>query len=341
MKRIAFIIPYIGNFNNYFNLWLQSCRNNPTIDWYILTDNKVNYDYPDNVHKIETSMSELRKRFNNALGFNVALERPYKFCDLKPTYGYVFNDIIRDYDFWGYCDVDLIFGNIRKFFTNDLLGNYDMISRWAHCTLIRNNDMNNKLFMTHLVSSPIWGGYLPTYKDAFCSTKSYIFDEVSFIIYAMCAGLRIYSTESIHYDSSINYKYFHPAWHHGSEIKSFGHDMFYYNNGELSLITANRNEIQEIPLLYAHFQKRHLENNVSVVNSYCIANNKFINIPKPKTSDEVIRLSPRPIIDLTPQKRFLQRVRRKLFPKRYVQFYHWPTDIFKLRDKKWNERYVK
>lgn len=227
MKRIAFIIPYIGKFNNYFNLWLQSCRNNPTVDWYILTDNKDSYDYPDNVHKIETTMTELRERFNGALGFNVALERPYKFCDLKPTYGYVFNDIVKDYDFWGYCDVDLVFGNIRKFITDDILDNYDMISRWAHCTLIKNNDMNNRLFMTVLPNGT--GGYLPSYKEAFSSTNSYIFDEVSFLIYAMQAGLRIYPTDAIHYDVSIDHKALQPAWHHGGKLKFLGHDIFYYN----------------------------------------------------------------------------------------------------------------
>lgn len=339
MKRIAFIIPYFGKFNNYFNLWLESCRNNPTVDWYILTDNTDDYHFPDNVHKMKTTMVEMKEAFSKAFGFEVALDRPYKLCDLKPSYGYVFPEIIKGYDFWGWCDVDLIFGNIRQFLTDEIFDKYDMISRWAHCTLIRNNEMNNKLFMTRLASSLNGGGYLPTYKEAYSSTKSYIFDEVEFLFYAMHQRLRIYPTDAIHYDCSINHKDIQLADHNKGYIQSFGHDVFYYNHGDLSLITANHNEIHEQPLLYAHFQKRSMVNEVTDEDCYCIANNKFINIPKPTAADEVIRLTPRPIIDFTPQKRFLQRVKRKLFPKRFVQYYHWSPALQRLKDEIWIEKY--
>ena len=40
---------------------------------------------------------------------------PYKLCDYKPVYGLIFDEDLQDYDFWGHCDVDLIFGDIRKF----------------------------------------------------------------------------------------------------------------------------------------------------------------------------------------------------------------------------------
>lgn len=52
MKKIVFIIPYFGHFNNYFSIWLHSCANNPTIDWMIFTDCKVKYNYPRNVKVI-------------------------------------------------------------------------------------------------------------------------------------------------------------------------------------------------------------------------------------------------------------------------------------------------
>lgn len=148
MKRIAFIIPYFGKFNNYFNLWLESCRNNPTVDWFILTDNKDNFDFPENVHKIATTLEQVRQHFSSVFGFEVALAKPYKLCDMKPSYVYVFQDLVKDYDFCGWCDVDLIWGNIRSFLADEVLDNYDMISRWGHCTLIRNTKEMRKLFMT-------------------------------------------------------------------------------------------------------------------------------------------------------------------------------------------------
>lgn len=341
MKRIAFIIPYIGRFNNYFNLWLQSCRNNPTVDWYILTDNKENYDYPENVHKIETTMDELRERFNEALGFEVALDRPYKFCDMKPSYVYVFQDMVKDYDFCGWCDVDLIWGDIRSFLTDEVLENNDMISRWGHCTLIRNTKVIRELFMTNTPPVKRHDESFPSYKEAFTSNNIYIFDETPFLLYAMHAGLRIFNIESTHYDCSISHKYYQLAWHNKGYLPSLGYDTFYYDNGELYLLTTNGKEVEQVPLLYAHFQKRQMQNLVKEAGSYCITNDIFINRQKPSGADEIMRLSPRPIIDFTPQKRFLQRIKRKLLPRHGIRYYHWQSEIIRLKEKMWIERYCR
>lgn len=61
-KKICFIIPYFGNFKNYFQLFLNSCRLNSDINWLIITDNKDEYDYPKNVKRIELGFNDLRKR---------------------------------------------------------------------------------------------------------------------------------------------------------------------------------------------------------------------------------------------------------------------------------------
>ena len=61
-KKICFIIPYFGNFKNYFQLFLNSCRLNSDINWLIITDNKDEYDYPKNVKRIELGFND----FENA-----------------------------------------------------------------------------------------------------------------------------------------------------------------------------------------------------------------------------------------------------------------------------------
>ncbi|WP_333562533.1 DUF6625 family protein, partial [Lactobacillus amylovorus] len=45
MKKGAFIIPYFGHFNNYFQLFLNSCKYNSNYDWIIFTDDRTKYDY--------------------------------------------------------------------------------------------------------------------------------------------------------------------------------------------------------------------------------------------------------------------------------------------------------
>ncbi|WP_368731163.1 DUF6625 family protein [Lacticaseibacillus paracasei] len=37
MKKCCFVIPYFGNFPNYFQLFLNSCKKNPHYDWLFFT----------------------------------------------------------------------------------------------------------------------------------------------------------------------------------------------------------------------------------------------------------------------------------------------------------------
>ena len=113
-SRIAFIVPYFGRFPNYFQLWLISCKNNPTVDWYVLTNDQTTFDYPKNVHVIHESFEGMRGRVQSFFDFKLAIEDPYKLCDFKPAYGEIFAQYLRNYDFWGCCDIDAIFGDIRK-----------------------------------------------------------------------------------------------------------------------------------------------------------------------------------------------------------------------------------
>ena len=145
--RVIFIIPYFGILPNYFDLWLKSCEYNPNFNWLIITDDKREFNYPKNVSVIYKSFSEVKIYIEGKFDFKICLERPHKLCDYKPAYGYIFNDLINDYDFWGYCDLDCIFGNLSKYITKEMLEKYDKIFSLGHMTLYRNNKYINSLFM--------------------------------------------------------------------------------------------------------------------------------------------------------------------------------------------------
>lgn len=147
-KRI-FIIPYFGKFNNYFQLFLNSCKQNNQTNFLILTDDTTAFDYPQNVTVIYTSLEEISTRAESALHRPIHINRAYKLCDFKAIYGILFADLIQDYDYWGYCDTDLIFGNfdgmIEKIFEQD----YDKIFFLGHCTLVRNSKEINQLLLSN------------------------------------------------------------------------------------------------------------------------------------------------------------------------------------------------
>lgn len=148
MDRLClFIVPYFGKFPNYFPLFLESCRRNPSYNWLILTDSRELYDYPENVQVVRMEFSGLRLRFQEKLGFPIALEQPYKLCDFKPAYGYLLEEYLDGYRYWGHCDCDLVFGNLERLLSPLLTENYDKLFALGHLVLYRNTPDNNRRFM--------------------------------------------------------------------------------------------------------------------------------------------------------------------------------------------------
>jgi len=54
--------------------------------------------------------------FSRVLGINVCLVSVYETCDIKPMYGDMYCGDIKGDDDYGFGDLDVIYGNIRKFY---------------------------------------------------------------------------------------------------------------------------------------------------------------------------------------------------------------------------------
>lgn len=151
MNRVAFIIAYFGKLPNYFGTFLQSIADKP-FDLIFLSDCPVPASVPSNFKYFTYTFDQAKQRFNEKLGIEVGFKTAYKLCDLKPTLGYVFNDYIQGYEFWGSIDTDLMVGNFSKFLSDDLLDKIDFYSGIKGYVsgsffVVRNNDRCNTLFM--------------------------------------------------------------------------------------------------------------------------------------------------------------------------------------------------
>lgn len=177
IKKAVLIIPYFGPFPAYFDLWRKSARMNPDFDFFIYTDNRLEEDEASNIKIIYTTFEAFRRRFQEKLGDHIHLKTPYKLCDYKPTYGYILEEDIKQYPFWGYCDVDLIFGQLNHFITDERLNRYDKFYFHGHFTLYRNNEKMNRLFMEHYAN-------VVDYKHAFSTDYSCHFDESGTVAFA-------------------------------------------------------------------------------------------------------------------------------------------------------------
>jgi hypothetical protein len=188
MTKIAIIIPYYGEFPWYFKFFLHSVSYNPCIEIIIFTD-LTKPDYcPGNVHFVGMSLSEIESLASRKLNLKTKIDVPYKLCDFRPAYGCIFSDYISDYDFWGFGDIDVIYGNIQKFITEELLASYDFISvRSDYVTgffsLVRNTETMNTFFMRS-----------KDYVRVFTNSEHFRFDECSFPLYALFRnGVSIYN----------------------------------------------------------------------------------------------------------------------------------------------------
>lgn len=134
-----------------FPYFIHSCSFNPSIDFFILTDNRQPItNHPENVKIIYKTIEKIIATASQKLGLAAKTENSYKLCDYKPAYGFLFPEIIESYDFWEQSDLDIIYGSIRKFITPQILNDYDFInSRHDYTTgcfiLFRNNGKINTL----------------------------------------------------------------------------------------------------------------------------------------------------------------------------------------------------
>ncbi len=169
---ICLVCAYFGGWPAYIDLVFHTCARNPTIDWLIFTDCGYLDGVPENVKLIAIDFDGFRQLIQSRFDFPIALERPYKLCDFKPTYGFVLSaeGLLDGYDFWGHCDLDIIFGDLRKFATSDVLDAYDKVFTRGHLTLYRNNSSINEYFMLNCDEY--------YYKKVLSSPESWDFDEM-------------------------------------------------------------------------------------------------------------------------------------------------------------------
>tara|TARA_R100001143_G_scaffold63475_2_gene70824 strand:+ start:6157 stop:7005 length:849 start_codon:yes stop_codon:yes gene_type:complete len=174
-KRIAILICYFGNLPWYFKYFIHTCKYNPEVDFYIITDdgswtNKL----PSNVTMIYKNIEEINQLAAKKLGFTTNINEGYKLCDFKPAYGFLFPDIFKGYDFWGHGDIDVIFGDIRQFITDEILDNHELINVRhdfisGYFLLFKNDEKMNTLFMQS-----------NDYQKVLSSPVHYCFDETNF-----------------------------------------------------------------------------------------------------------------------------------------------------------------
>lgn len=267
--KVAIFIPYFtplsGGLPNYFEYWQKSAAANDKIDFYIPSNvDGGQYVQYHNIHFITMDVNEFWDKIQALLGFDI-VRGYYKIAEYKPLWGLLFKDILNDYDYWGYGDLDLIYGDILKFIQPFLDRGEEVIGKWGHFRLIKNTDKLRMLPFENArqIKHPL------NMKEAFSTEFCCYWDEILGMgLRCYQAGINVVSLNPIIADVSQYYRYF--------SIEKHGKWGFSWNQGNL---TGYNDKDERAEFLYAHFQKRILSvTNGDIPDSkFCIVPNRIIN----------------------------------------------------------------
>jgi hypothetical protein len=131
-SKVTFIIPYFGKLPNYFDLFLKSCEFNKDYSWIVFTDDTSLRKWPSNVLQVVMSFDELKKKIQSKFEFEIKITEPHKLCDYKPAYGYIFEEYLKESDYWGHCDIDTVLGNLDAFLEELFCQEFDKLFCLGH-----------------------------------------------------------------------------------------------------------------------------------------------------------------------------------------------------------------
>ncbi len=273
MKTACCILPYFGKFNGYFQLWLNSCRINENITWFVITDDHTPFSVPPNVKFIYSDFNTVKEKAIRLFGPEIKLSAPYDLCVFRPAYHKLFAPLTKDFDYWGYCDCDLIFGDISADITSVMEKGVDKVSWRGHFTLFRNSPDIDELYTVELDGNT-------TFKNAISIKPEKtlnLFDEVGINKIFDALGKSVYKGLLF---ANLKVAPANFVCSHFSESEQYKNknQIFEWNNGHLYRHYAYNGDIHTEEFYYIHFLRRHMDNTLrnGVSDHFLIIPNKFI-----------------------------------------------------------------
>lgn len=250
-SKIAFLVCYFGKLPDYFRLTERTMGANPSIDWFILGDQLPESHYP-NVRLIPLGLQEYLDKVKEATGVRLDNPEPNLLCNLRPIHGQIFRELLESYEFWGITDVDLMYGNLRKFLAEDILRAHDQIFSRGHLVLYRNIPKVNEAYQ---LNSPNAVRFLDLLAD-FSNPKHHQFDEWR----GMHRILRHHGFRQYHHECMADIiapGYFNYGSFRTSNLPNHSRQIFYWHSGgTFRAYLHPEGGILDEEVAYIHFQKR-------------------------------------------------------------------------------------
>lgn len=243
MSKICIISVYLGKLPDTYPLWLKSVKWNKSIDFLFVTDIEID-EIPSNMIYVKMTLDEIKQLAEQELGMEITLLTPYKLCDYRPAYGLIFRKYLRGYDYWGHCDMDLMFGDLKSFFKKWHLYKYDKFLHKGHLALYRNTDKINSAYK-------LPGSYF-SYKKVFSSNDTFVFDENNRIN-------SIFHHNRFPIFEKTIFANINPAYtrYKCCNLKNYKKQLFYYDSGKIfRAFLGKHGKVGYEEFIYIHLLQR-------------------------------------------------------------------------------------
>lgn len=147
MNKKLFICPYFGDLPPWYDKYKAQFARLEEQGYDVLVDR---------------DLEGFKKRVRDVLGIDapIVYGEP-KVFDYRCALGLLYEKELRHYDWWGTTDFDVVYGDLNKWLTKDLLKDVDIFSNHStyvsgFFSLYRNVPRVNKLFLQH----PFWKDFL-------------------------------------------------------------------------------------------------------------------------------------------------------------------------------------
>jgi hypothetical protein len=131
----AFLILYLGELPAYFKYWAKTCEpNHDHFHWFVYNDRIAQKEvYNQAVTLVPYSFERLCSDLKSSLHIHLPPQNTRVVCDCR-TILYALRkdaDLLDRYDFIGYSDLDVVYGDITRFLPENP-GRYSLISAADH-----------------------------------------------------------------------------------------------------------------------------------------------------------------------------------------------------------------
>ena len=261
--KIALISFYYGSLPCYFDVWVKTARHNSDFDFLFVTDLEYDISPLDNIKIIKIGLEELREMIGEKMGFPVSIEIPYRLCDFRPAFGLIFDVELKGYDYFGYCDIDLAFGDLSRCVTKEVLAQNEKLYHLDHFMIFKNNEKMRTLFMR--------GGAIWDYKTVFQSRANTAFafgEYLGMFLIARANGINNYFSND-YADISVKYSKVMSVSNHCN----YDRQLFYWEDGKVLRAYIANDEVKQDEFMYIHWSKK---NPVSMIENMDLCNSFYI-----------------------------------------------------------------